>query len=386
MHQIGKAEFDPRTERTICVRLGTHRLRRAGHARGRSRAPHWSRPPTLAAAQDIPLAFSRASCSTCAAPGCCTATAASTAAMRWPDRPTDITGGRVVRAVGGALTTVRGLPTHTTTYHGAATGSGDVWVAVEGHRGRRRPQDPRRTVPSPEELRRVSMSSRTLVRLPCAPPPCLTATPRRCGWRRHSPRPVRRSHPSRVFPEHHARPALVGRQQGLLPAGAGQHQARGEDLQRRAGRASRRCSPARSTPRTSARTRRSTAGPVQGHRPEDHRGSTSGGAGLVVKQGINTAGRPQGQEDRHPAAGQHPGRRAARLAQAERPERRPAGRRRRVDRPAGQRDALQAFAQGAIDGAWVPSQLQPDAARVRGQGAGQREGPVAERASSSPPT
>ena len=43
----------------------------------------------------------------------------------------DITIGDVVRAVGGALTTVRGLPTATATYHGAATGLRDVWVAVE---------------------------------------------------------------------------------------------------------------------------------------------------------------------------------------------------------------------------------------------------------------
>jgi DNA-binding IscR family transcriptional regulator len=43
----------------------------------------------------------------------------------------DITIGDVVRSVGGALTTVRGLPTATATYHGAATGLRDVWVAVE---------------------------------------------------------------------------------------------------------------------------------------------------------------------------------------------------------------------------------------------------------------
>jgi Rrf2 family protein len=42
-----------------------------------------------------------------------------------------ITVGDVVRAVGGALATVRGLPTTTMTYHGAATGLKDVWVAVE---------------------------------------------------------------------------------------------------------------------------------------------------------------------------------------------------------------------------------------------------------------
>ena len=43
----------------------------------------------------------------------------------------DITVGDVVRAVGGALTTIRGLPTTTTTYHGVATGLKDVWLAVE---------------------------------------------------------------------------------------------------------------------------------------------------------------------------------------------------------------------------------------------------------------
>jgi DNA-binding IscR family transcriptional regulator len=43
----------------------------------------------------------------------------------------DITVGDVVRSVGGALTTVRGLPTTTTTYHGVATGLKDVWLAVE---------------------------------------------------------------------------------------------------------------------------------------------------------------------------------------------------------------------------------------------------------------
>ena len=43
----------------------------------------------------------------------------------------EITVGDVVRSVGGALTTVRGLSTTTTTYHGVATGLKDVWLAVE---------------------------------------------------------------------------------------------------------------------------------------------------------------------------------------------------------------------------------------------------------------
>src|SRR4029453_9767426 len=43
----------------------------------------------------------------------------------------DITVGDVVRAVGGALTTVRGPPTPPAPYPGAAPGLRDVWVAVE---------------------------------------------------------------------------------------------------------------------------------------------------------------------------------------------------------------------------------------------------------------
>ena len=43
----------------------------------------------------------------------------------------EISVGDVVRAVGGALTTVRGLPTDTTVYHGVATGLRDVWLAVQ---------------------------------------------------------------------------------------------------------------------------------------------------------------------------------------------------------------------------------------------------------------
>jgi hypothetical protein len=48
----------------------------------------------------------------------------------------------VVRAVGGALTTVRGLPTAITTYRGAATGLRDVWVAVD-HRTLAEPSVPK---------------------------------------------------------------------------------------------------------------------------------------------------------------------------------------------------------------------------------------------------
>ncbi|MGV9215620.1 RrF2 family transcriptional regulator [Micromonospora sp. RB23] len=45
---------------------------------------------------------------------------------------TEITVGDVLRAVGGSLTTVRGLPADRAGYHGVAAGLTDVWLAVHG--------------------------------------------------------------------------------------------------------------------------------------------------------------------------------------------------------------------------------------------------------------
>ncbi|MEV1014164.1 Rrf2 family transcriptional regulator [Micromonospora sp. NPDC049801] len=45
---------------------------------------------------------------------------------------TAITVGDVLRAVGGSLTTVRGLPADRAGYHGVAAGLTDVWLAVHG--------------------------------------------------------------------------------------------------------------------------------------------------------------------------------------------------------------------------------------------------------------
>ncbi|MGN9779102.1 RrF2 family transcriptional regulator [Micromonospora sp. H33] len=44
----------------------------------------------------------------------------------------EITVGDVLRAVGGSLTTVRGLPAERAGYQGVATGLRDVWLAVHG--------------------------------------------------------------------------------------------------------------------------------------------------------------------------------------------------------------------------------------------------------------
>ena len=62
-----------------------------------------------------------------------------------------------------------------------------------------------------------------------------------------------------------------------------------------------------------------------------------GGAALVVRPEITDAAGLKGKQDRHPAAGQHPGRRAAGLAQGPGPDLRRRRRRRRLDRAAGQR-------------------------------------------------
>ncbi|MGW3613122.1 RrF2 family transcriptional regulator [Micromonospora sp. NPDC005163] len=46
--------------------------------------------------------------------------------------PDEISVGDVLRAVGGSLTTVRGLPAERAGYHGVAAGLTDVWLAVHG--------------------------------------------------------------------------------------------------------------------------------------------------------------------------------------------------------------------------------------------------------------
>ncbi|MFI1193282.1 RrF2 family transcriptional regulator [Micromonospora sp. NPDC020750] len=47
-------------------------------------------------------------------------------------RAAEISVGDVLRAVGGSLTSVRGLPAGHAGYHGVATGLRDVWLAVDG--------------------------------------------------------------------------------------------------------------------------------------------------------------------------------------------------------------------------------------------------------------
>jgi Rrf2 family protein len=86
---------------------------------------------TLAAAQDIPLSFLQGILLDLRRAGLLHSHRGVDGGYALARPAEDITVGDVVRAVGGALTTVRGLPTTTTTYHGVATGLKDVWLAVE---------------------------------------------------------------------------------------------------------------------------------------------------------------------------------------------------------------------------------------------------------------
>lgn len=93
--------------------------------------PHLVKAAGLAASQDIPLSFLQGILLDLRRAGLLYSHRGADGGYALARPAEDITVGDVVRAVGGALTTVRGLPTTTATYHGAATGLRDVWVAVE---------------------------------------------------------------------------------------------------------------------------------------------------------------------------------------------------------------------------------------------------------------
>jgi Rrf2 family protein len=93
--------------------------------------PHLVKAATLAAAQDIPLSFLQGILLDLRRAGLLHSHRGVDGGYALAREPDQITVGNVVRAVGGALATVRGLPTTTATYHGAATGLRDVWMAVE---------------------------------------------------------------------------------------------------------------------------------------------------------------------------------------------------------------------------------------------------------------
>jgi Rrf2 family protein len=93
--------------------------------------PRLVKAATLAAAQDIPLSFLQGILLDLRRAGLLHSHRGVDGGYALARPAEEITVGDVVRAVGGALATVRGLPTTNATYHGAATGLRDVWVAVE---------------------------------------------------------------------------------------------------------------------------------------------------------------------------------------------------------------------------------------------------------------
>src|SRR3954467_4309007 len=93
--------------------------------------PQLVKAATLAAAQDIPLSFLQGILLDLRRTGLLHSHRGVDGGYSLARPAGEITVGDVVRAVGGALATVRGLPTATTRYHGCATGLRDVWVAVE---------------------------------------------------------------------------------------------------------------------------------------------------------------------------------------------------------------------------------------------------------------
>jgi Rrf2 family protein len=85
----------------------------------------------LAAAQDIPLSFLQGILLDLRRAGLLHSHRGVDGGYQLARPAEQVSVGDVVRAVGGARTTVRGQPTTTATYHGAANGLGDVWIAVE---------------------------------------------------------------------------------------------------------------------------------------------------------------------------------------------------------------------------------------------------------------
>jgi Rrf2 family protein len=93
--------------------------------------PRLVKAATLAAAQDIPLSFLHGILLDLRRSGLLYSQRGVDGGYQLARPAEQITVGDVVRAIGGALTSIRGLPIGTATYHGAATGLRHVWVAVE---------------------------------------------------------------------------------------------------------------------------------------------------------------------------------------------------------------------------------------------------------------
>jgi Rrf2 family protein len=93
--------------------------------------PQLVKAASLAAAQDIPLSFLQGILLDLRRAGLLHSHRGVDGGYALAKPAEDVSVGDVVRAVGGALTTVRGLPTDDATYHGVAAGLRDVWLAVQ---------------------------------------------------------------------------------------------------------------------------------------------------------------------------------------------------------------------------------------------------------------
>ncbi|WCN80693.1 RrF2 family transcriptional regulator [Micromonospora sp. LH3U1] len=87
---------------------------------------------SLAEVQDIPLSFLQGILLDLRRAGLLHSHRGADGGYALTRPPDQITVGDVLRAVGGSLTTVRGLPAERAGYHGVAAGLTDVWLAVHG--------------------------------------------------------------------------------------------------------------------------------------------------------------------------------------------------------------------------------------------------------------
>ncbi|BCJ62335.1 RrF2 family transcriptional regulator [Micromonospora endophytica] len=85
---------------------------------------------TLAASQDIPYSFLQGILLDLRRAGLLLSLRGADGGYALTRDPGAITIGDVLRATGGALTTVRGAPAEVATYHGVAVGLGAVWRSV----------------------------------------------------------------------------------------------------------------------------------------------------------------------------------------------------------------------------------------------------------------
>ncbi|BFU47208.1 RrF2 family transcriptional regulator [Krasilnikovia sp. MM14-A1004] len=92
--------------------------------------PRLVKAAELAATQDIPLSFLHGILLDLRRAGLLHSHRGMDGGYALTRPPDEIAIGDVVRATGGALSSVRGQPTEVARYHGAAAGLRDVWLAV----------------------------------------------------------------------------------------------------------------------------------------------------------------------------------------------------------------------------------------------------------------